>query len=113
MSVKQTEYVNATQPEDTFVEITVAGEILDELKKLKKKELVVKLCEAKLEAKVAKEEKDELQRDLKKEVDLLESKLQSEIRHRKNAQEKLNIAESYIAQAKAMVYAVMDSWDEY
>ena len=73
---------------EEYVDVPIDGEIVKELMKLTKAELVKKFIIVTLEGRIA-----------SKEV--------------KRLQDKITIAESYVEQGRAMIEAVMERWHEY
>jgi hypothetical protein len=71
-----------------FVKVEIEGDVVKELLKLTKKEIAEKFCIVSLELSITKKDKESLQT-------------------------KLDKAESYVEQGRAMVSAVMDRWYEY
>jgi hypothetical protein len=71
-----------------FVKVEIEGDVVKELLKLTKKEIAEKFCLASLELSITKKDKETLQT-------------------------KLDKAESYVEQGRAMISAVMDRWYEY
>ena len=74
--------------EDVEVNIRMDKEVIDKLNKMTKKELVNRICVAALEAKVATNKAEILQT-------------------------KLDKAEAYVEQGRAMIDAIMERWYEY
>jgi len=70
------------------VNLRVPEEMLNQLKRMTKEQLISRICEIAIETKVA------------------NNKV-------KDMQTKLDKCEAYNAQARAMIEAIMDRWDEY
>lgn len=95
------------------VELRLDDEVVKHVKSMTKKELINKIFNVALEAKLTSDKLEKAERDYA----MMDGSYQNQIKSRENdidiLQTKLDTAEAYVEQGRAMITSVMNRWYEY